>query len=181
MTEGYLVRVSSAEQPGMYWVFATIPIDAPLKLLDDFLRETWLECCGHLSEFVIGSRTIFSRTESGNLSQAMKSQIGKLLSPGATCKYTYDMGSSTELEIQIVEKIDACPQKKVTLLMRNEPPTLSCESCEKVAKTICGLCGDTVCSRCSKRHSCVVKEGNDYMLMPLVNSPRAGVCGYVGT
>jgi hypothetical protein len=78
MTEGYLVRVLSAEQPGMYWMFATIPIDAPLKLLDDFLRETWLECCGHLSKFVIGSQTIFSRTESGNLSQAMKRQIGKL-------------------------------------------------------------------------------------------------------
>lgn len=180
MTEGYLIRISWAEQPGMYWMFATIPIDASLKLLDAFLRERWLECCGHLSEFVIGGREIFSRTESGNPSQAMKNQIGKLLSPGATCEYVYDMGSSTELKIQVIEKIDACPQKKVMLLMQNEPPALPCESCKKAAKTICSLCGDTNCSPCSKRHSCVVREDDDYMLMPLVNSPRAGVCGYTG-
>jgi hypothetical protein len=94
--------------------------------------------------------------------------------------YVYDMGSSTDLEIQVVAKIDACQQKKVMILMQNEPPALSCESCKKAASVICSQCGDSTCSPSSKKHTCVVDEGDDYMLMPLVNSPRAGVCGYEG-
>jgi hypothetical protein len=54
--EGYLIRISWTEQPDMYWMFATIPKSAPLSFLDSFLRDVWLECCGHLSEFTIGSR-----------------------------------------------------------------------------------------------------------------------------
>src|SRR5260370_19281758 len=30
-----------------------LPANATLADLDDFLRDTWLECCGHLSEFTI--------------------------------------------------------------------------------------------------------------------------------
>ena len=180
ITEGYLIRISWSEQPGMYWIFATIPKNASLGLLDTFLRGIWLECCGHLSEFTIGGRRYMSHSESGNPSQSMKNHIGQLLSPGSACQYVYDMGSSTDLEIQVVAKIDACQQKKVTILMQNDPPALSCESCKKAASVICSQCGDTTCSPCSKKHTCVVDKGDDYMLMPLVNSPRAGVCGYEG-
>lgn len=52
-TEGYLIRISWAEQPGMYRIFATIPKNASLGLLDSFLKGIWLECCGHLNEFSI--------------------------------------------------------------------------------------------------------------------------------
>jgi hypothetical protein len=30
-----------------------IKADAKLRRLDDFLRRTWVECCGHLSEFSV--------------------------------------------------------------------------------------------------------------------------------
>lgn len=179
-TAGYLMRISCLERPVTYWIFATIPLNASLALLDAFLRGIWLECCGHLSEFTIGDCHYMSHTESGRLSQSMKNQIGQLLSPGSTCEYVYDMGSSTDLEIRVVAKVGACQQKKITLLMRNEPPVYSCEFCKKTANIICSQCGDTTCLSCSKRHGCVVSEGNDYMLMPLVNSPRTGVCGYEG-
>ena len=33
---------------------------------------------------------------------------------------------------------------------------------------------------CSEDHSYAVDEGDAYMLMSLVNSPRSGVCGYEG-
>lgn len=43
MTEGYLIRISWSEQPGMYWIFATIPKNASLGLLDTLvLHLKWL-------------------------------------------------------------------------------------------------------------------------------------------
>lgn len=180
MVERYLIQVSSAAEPNVYWMFIAISKNSPLKLLDQFLRDTWLECCGHLSEFTIGNRSFMSHTESGNPSQSMKNQIGQLLSPGAQFEYVYDMGSSTDLVLQVTETISAHPQKKIMLLMQNEPPAFPCKSCKLTADTICSLCGETICSSCQNDHSCAVKEEDTYMLMPLVNSPRAGVCGYDG-
>src|SRR6266550_21423 len=37
----------------MYWMHLDVPADATLTNLDRFLRDTWLECCGHLSAFRI--------------------------------------------------------------------------------------------------------------------------------
>jgi len=51
---------------------------------------------------------------------------------------------------------------------------------EKPSETICSLCGGTTCANCCEDHSCAVDEEDTYMLMPLANSPRAGVCGYEG-
>src|SRR5688500_11734231 len=34
-----------------YWLYIEIPADALLKHLDQFLRDIWLECCGHMSAF----------------------------------------------------------------------------------------------------------------------------------
>src|SRR6266571_5510379 len=47
----------------MYWMHLEVPADATLDDLDDFLRDTWLECCGHLSEFRIGKISYMSQTE----------------------------------------------------------------------------------------------------------------------
>ncbi|UCC99343.1 MAG: hypothetical protein JSW66_05545, partial [Phycisphaerales bacterium] len=30
-----------------YWMHIELPSDARLKVLDGFLRNIWLECCGH--------------------------------------------------------------------------------------------------------------------------------------
>ena len=153
----------------MHWIFATIPKNASLGLLDTFLRDTWLECCGHLSEFTIGDRHYMSHTESGNPSQSLKNQVGQLLLPGSVCEYVYDMGSSTDLEIQIIGEVHTCPQKKVTILMQNNPPNLPCGSCKKTANIICSQCGDTTCAACSKRHSCAVNEEDDYIHKQIEN------------
>jgi hypothetical protein len=39
-----------------YWMHIEIPADQTLGRLDQFLRNTWLECCGHLSAFTIGKQ-----------------------------------------------------------------------------------------------------------------------------
>ena len=37
-----------------YWLHLDARADATLADLDDLLRRTWLECCGHLSAFNVG-------------------------------------------------------------------------------------------------------------------------------
>jgi len=38
----------------MYWMHLEVSAGTTLATLDHFLRDTWLECCGHLSAFTIG-------------------------------------------------------------------------------------------------------------------------------
>jgi hypothetical protein len=99
-TEGYLTKISGGGQRTLYWMFVTVPKDAPLRLLDQFLRDTWLECCGHLSQFTIDTHRYISHTESGNPSQFMERKISQILSLGEKFKYVYDFGSSTDLELE---------------------------------------------------------------------------------
>lgn len=35
----------------IYRLYLSVPFKLKLENLDHFLRETWLECCGHLSQF----------------------------------------------------------------------------------------------------------------------------------
>ena len=172
-TEGYLLRISSAEQPGIYWILATIPKNATLALLDTFLRDTWLECCRHTSEFNIRGHRYISGAD-----QSMDHQVGKLLLPDSAFEYVYDIESPTYLKIQVVKEVHACKNNEVSILMQNDAPIFLCESCKKPADIICSQCYDTLCKDCSKHHSCVVCEGNNHMLMTLLNSPRTGVCAY---
>src|SRR5207249_4497386 len=46
-----------------YWMHLEIPGNATLADLDNFLRRTWLECCGHLSAFSIGNVSYSSGAE----------------------------------------------------------------------------------------------------------------------
>ena len=68
---------------------------------------------------------------------------------------------------------------EVQIIARNNPYTFECINCGKKASEICTDCsGDTLpflCSECATTHEC----GED-MLLPIVNSPRFGVCGYTG-
>jgi hypothetical protein len=48
-----------------YWMHLEVPAAAMLVDIDDFLREIWLECCGHLSEFTIKGTSYASVAEEG--------------------------------------------------------------------------------------------------------------------
>lgn len=175
-TSGYLLKVFPAQASSIYWMFLAIPKNGTLLLLDQFLRKTWLECCGHLSMFTIDGSRYSSYPDEGDLS--MKKRLDKILTPGLCFDYVYDFGSSTDLEIKVLDILESCPPRQVTLLMQNESPPFDCELCKKNAEIICSICGETTCPSCSKRHACAKKERDTYMMMPLVNSPRTGVCGY---
>ena len=39
-----------------YWMYLEIPAEVKLEVLDAFLRDIWLECCDHMSDFEIKGR-----------------------------------------------------------------------------------------------------------------------------
>jgi hypothetical protein len=156
-----------------------VPVTAPLGKLDRFLRHTWLECCGHLSAFDIGGNRYASAPMYGETS--MRAPLSQVLEVGMKFFYEYDYGSTTALALKVVALRDqGTPKGAVQLLARNEAPQVSCHRCDtQPATQICTECacnGDGwFCEACASAHEC-----GDKMCLPVVNSPRVGVCGYTG-
>jgi hypothetical protein len=168
----------------MYWMHLEMPVEATLSNLDTFLRDQWLECCGHLSAFNIAGESYASTVdrEWGMDEKSMRGvKLGKVLSVGQQFEHEYDFGTTTELKLKVVAEREgmAVKGKSVQVLAQNEPPEIPCENCGKLATQVCSQCiyeGEGwVCDDCAEEHEC----GED-MLLPVVNSPRVGMCGYTG-
>lgn len=156
-----------------YFLHLLVSYYTRLEDLDRFLRAIWLECCGHLSAF--------SYDRWGE-EIPMAKKIRHVVAPGQIIRYQYDFGSTTELQVKCVDMVSAGTKKgsAVELLARNAAPVFPCDTCgENAAVWICSECqyedSGWLCEACTAEHDC---DGE--MLMPLVNSPRAGVCGYTG-
>ncbi len=104
---------------------------------------------------------------------------------GLALEYEYDFGSSTELTITVMSEYPIKADKKIVLLSRNEPLEIMCTTCGKLPATqVCTVCmweEDAVfCDKCAKKHAKKCEDFADYASMPIVNSPRMGVCAYEG-
>ncbi len=164
-----------------YWMYIEVPANSMLGRLDTFLRDTWVECCGHLSAFTInGTRYMSETDEYFKEDKSMNYVMDKVLIPGQEFSYEYDFGSPTHIELKVVHvKEIEDSDRSIEILARNEPPLVRCDSCGKIATYICRQCSNSgegwVCDDCAPDHEC----GED-LLLPAVNSPRVGVCGYTG-
>ena len=146
-----------------YWIFFDVPQGRTMLAIDKFLREIWLECCGHLSEF-------------DNVGKSVKLED---LPIGFSCGHEYDFGTTTETKVTIVQKIKRPKQTKARLLARNLPLDLRCGVCGEPATITCAECGwdggnDLFCEDCYENHE------HEDMDLAVVNSPRMGACGYSG-
>lgn len=165
-----------------YWLHLEIPANLTLQDLDQFLRAIWLECCGHLSAFDINGQRYTQLFDDGMFPEDkdMNVKLGKIFSPGLQMEYEYDFGSTTDLRLTVVEeRTGKAPARKILIMARNDPPEILCDECGQPATEICTMClyedAGLYCDKHAETHKC----GTDYML-PVVNSPRAGVCGYTG-
>lgn len=163
-----------------YWMHLEAPATVTLADLDHFLREAWLECCGHLSAFTIEGQTYASYPSEEFDDESMDVALGDVLSPGMKFHHEYDFGTTTELALRIVSQRDGeIRGKRIQLLARNEPPSILCGSCGKLAAEVCADCiysgKGWLCDECAGEHKC-----GEEMLLPVVNSPRVGMCGYTG-
>lgn len=171
-----------------YWMHLEMPAGDTLADLDRFLRDIWLECCGHLSAFAI-EHTRYQLNTGGvdgmwsmffgpsSPPQSMDVPLSSVLRPGIKFSHEYDFGTTTYLTLKVVAERQGTIRKKdrVRVLARNEPPDYRCAVCEKPATWI-NVFEDYVLL-CDE---CVDEEGYEEGLLPVVNSPRTGECGYTG-
>src|SRR5260370_28436976 len=66
--------------------------------------------------------------------KSMRMWLDKVLSPGQTCFYEYDFGTTTDLRLKVVSERQAATKGNATqALPRNVPPVLLSEECGKPA------------------------------------------------
>jgi hypothetical protein len=168
----------------VFWLDIEAKSGATLRQLDQFLRRIWLECCGHLSAFRIGSQTYSVALESMFTifegQRSMSARLADALPPqGRPFRYEYDFGSTTDLTLRVTgSRPGVIGRPAVRLLARNEAPVWPCATCGAPATGICANCLDEnnpfACSKHERQHAC----GEDSAFLPVVNSPRMGVCAY---
>ena len=208
--QSYLVKVEPASKWDSAHYFLALWVDSSATLgnVDDFLRAIWLECCGHLSAFTYpknwkkggGKWDFFAAQEllrSGkqkDLDDFMDEQedeitkswkVNKMFYSELKLGYEYDFGSTTDLSLTVVKDYPIKADKKIVLLSRNEPLEWLCDACKKEPATqICTVHDwdedSLFCEKCAKKHAKSCEDFGDYAAMPVVNSPRMGICAYNG-
>lgn len=182
------LRAEGAYDP-TYWMDFEIPASATLANLDQFLRDVWLECCGHLSAFTI--KGIYYQLDTGMVdamwkeffgpfqpTRGMKSKLYQTLAPGTVFTHEYDFGATTKLKLKVIrEREGSLPREGVRILVRNYAPDIRCKICNAPAEWLYVLEGDyqPYCKKHAQQH-----EEWENGFLPLVNSPRTGDCGYTG-
>ena len=101
-----------------------------MQKIDDFLKDIWLECCGHLSEF--GSKTIKVK---------MSHKVKDVFEPKVKIYHDYDFGTTTRVFLKGLKHYQLNLKENIILLSRNEPLKIMCASCKKEpAINICSVC-----------------------------------------
>ena len=164
-----------------YWMHLKVSQEAELDELDQFLRAAWVECCGHLSAFTIGGTVYASHPDSEFAENGMDVSFYEVMGVGTRFSYEYDFGTTTDLFLKVVGEMEEAPKgESVQIMARNEAPRYNCSVCGAEATQVCTQCiyedAGWLCEGCAQKHEC----GED-MLLPVVNSPRVGVCGYTGS
>jgi hypothetical protein len=158
-----------------FWLDLEMNGSAPLEKLDSYLRAIWLECCGHLSQFTIGG------WQGDEI--AMSRKANTIFEPGLVLRHLYDFGTTSETDIKVVDAYQGKPTTKhpIALLARNNMPEAVCQECGQPANWLCIECLEEdstgqLCDGHVEEHP----HDNYGEPMPLVNSPRTGMCGYTG-
>ena len=178
----YIISVSS----GGFWMFLQIPGNYTLKKIDEFLRNEWLECCGHLSVFNIDGVEYDVDPSSTEYSspKSMNHKISRVLKEGMVFTHEYDFGTTTTLKLSVkaAPVPPVAPKKGIVVLAVHDKIRFNCDVCGGEATKVCGYCsiytdGSLLCDKCSKEHPCIVENGDD-ALLDAVQSPRVGLCAY---
>lgn len=160
---------------GAYWLHLEMNGSAPLGRLDQYLRAIWLECCGHLSQFSVGGW----RGEE----IAMSRKAAQVFRPGMELTHIYDFGSESVTLVRVLGRRLGKPTARhpLALLARNELPQSDCQECGAPAAFVCQQCHEEVLPGLLCEAHAATHPHDDYgEPLPIVNSPRFGVCGYDG-
>jgi hypothetical protein len=172
-----------------YWILFDVPRKATLWTIDAFLRDIWLECCGHLSMFIYKGEWPEYDDDEREFNKIKNTRVSNY-AKGETMRYMYDMGDTTELKIEFLDELTRPKHRtqatkdsrnarcdSVRVLARNAPYEHLCVRCKKKPAKI-ALERQFLCGKCVTK-----QEKEDYWLeinrdTKLPNSPRVGQCAY---
>jgi len=200
----FFVKVEPHKKMYSFPYFLSLWIDGETQMyeFDFFLRQIWLECCGHKSDFrrrekysdkKVLKETINQLRFEGKWEEAfelnmeyddkieidMEDNANNVFEIGEVLDYDYDYGSTTTLIITVIDEYSVKADSKIVLLSRNEPFAIMCKDCgEMPATKVSTYSWDFLvyCDKCAKKQA----RNSEYYFLPVVNSPRIGVCGYNG-
>lgn len=172
----YHLRIQDAYS-NEFWLDLEMRGAKTLLNLDDYLRAIWLECCGHMSQFSL----------SGGFANevGMRRKLSDVFKHGGELTHIYDFGTSSETVVKCVALREGKPPttKPIALMARNNMPDYRCIICDAPATHLCMECqiedqtAGTLCDEHTENHP----HDNYGEPIPMVNSPRMGMCGYSGT
>ena len=155
---------------------STLPITAEMRVnLVKTLNELQFQML-----MALGIESTQSRIPEG---RDIDVPLEEVLTVGQKFTHEYDFGSTTYLGLRVVAEREGVAHKgrnAIQVLTRNEPPVIACRECGKPAVVsqpgyYSGWDG-ALCQKCAAKDSEWGYEG----MLPIVNSPRTGVCGYTG-
>lgn len=182
-TKYFLIKVEDTYDKS-YWLYLQVKATTTLNDLDDFLRNIWLECCGHLSSFTINGVIYDKYLDDFDDNEDMSEYtLNDILETGVNFKHEYDFGSTTTLKLTVTDSYTGIDSlEDISLLARNNKKQYNCENCDNKAthiihdfdfenyKTLCDDCIEEIYD----------DEEYDMIFVTITNSPRMGICGYQG-
>ena len=187
-----LARITG-HSPIRYWLYARIGSRATLRELDALLRDTWLECCGHLSSFRSDDMSYESSDIDLDLTKdgvtLMDVNAASVLAKNGSLRYRYDYGTTTELFVQFG---GMCPgggirHGAVELAAINVEMPHDCAGCGRAdaGMRVCTNCiwedkETLLCGACAKNHRHGGGPNDETFFLRFRNSPRMGMCAYGG-
>jgi hypothetical protein len=165
-----VLRFAAVGDP-RYWLVIEAKANAQLRHVDAVLRQLWLECCGHMSAFRLGRRELAMTTATAIAFARAARKVD----------YEYDFGSTTALTGELVcKRQGSIGRASVRLLARNEPLVWPCGDCKAPATVVCPYCIDSDDGLFCDAHAETHEHAGEEVYLPVVNSPRMGVCAYSG-
>lgn len=159
-----------------FWLDLEMRGSATLEELDRYLRSIWLECCGHLSQFSVGGW--------GGSEIPESRRVNQVFGDDTELTHIYDFGTESRTLIRTMDVREGSPTMKhlIELMARNHKPEAICMKCDREAAWLCIECmydedaSGTLCDEHVDDHPHDAYGAP----MPLLNSPRTGMCGYTG-
>jgi len=163
----FIIAIKPKYNGNEYCIYLSIDENLSLIHIDQFMRDIWLECCGHLSAFKI----------SGKFYQdySMNTKLKDILAVNEKFEYEYDFGSTTYLTLEVVDIIKVPASfSQIEIIARNHEVKHLCEICGTDAGYFNYENDQWQCKKCIDKDSDMISKFN------YCNSPRDGVCCYEG-
>ena len=163
----FIIAIKSKYARNEYCIYLSIDGTLGLVHIDQFIRDIWVECCGHLSGFKIRGKYYQDNQ--------MNTQLNDILNIDEKFEYEYDFGSTTCLVLDVVNIIEVPSSfSQIEIISRNHEIKHVCKICGAEAKYFNYEKDEWECENCIDGDNDIIMEF-DYC-----NSPRDGVCGYEG-